>query len=93
MEVTEPVGVQRAKLVDCAVNISDFLTNVRNNTNFCKRKHKYSNNQPVLAHVCMAGLLAQSWLSLVAVAVGNQMGAMSQARHLMIIICQKYSIL
>lgn len=34
-----------------------------------------------LAHVCMAGLLAQSWLSLVAVAGGNQMGAKSQARH------------
>jgi len=38
-------------------------------------------DRAVLAHVCMAGLLAQSWLSLVAVAGGNQMGAMSQARH------------
>jgi len=38
-------------------------------------------DRAVLAHVCMAGLLAQSWLSLVAVAGGNQMGAMSQARQ------------
>ena len=81
--------MQRTQLVDRAVNISNFLTNIHNSTNFRKRKYKYSYNQPVLAHVCMAGLLAQSWLSLVAVAVGNQMGAMSQARHLMIIICQK----
>ena len=89
MEVTEPVGMQRTQLVDRAVNISNFLTNIHNNTNFCKRKHKYSYNQPVLAHVCMAGLLAQSWLSLVAVAGGNQMGAMSQARQLIIVICYK----